>query len=407
MPRALIALAGFAAACIAFFGKTLLPAHPLYGGDFLVFFYPIRCFLRDYVLEYGRLPLWNPYLLCGYPQVADLQAFAMYPGGILFYVFSPESAYGWTVAIHLILASAGMFLFAGRMGYARTASFLAGLVYAFNGYILRHLYAGHLAYLQSAAWVPWLWWAFARAASLPAPRGWVFVAVCTALMVLGGHPLMGFYGLIFLLGLAVVRPWPVDRPSLSKSLIAFAACVLTGFALAGAQVIPTLEFMSWTTRGDGVSLEAAVRGSLRPVEILNLFFPFAFGNPLDATYWIGSYAHSFWESGAHAGALAALALLGFGWKTATAFERYCFVIFAASIFLALGKYNPLFGYVHAIPGVDHFRDPIRALFLAMAAQSILVAGLVRRMEDRLPVHAARMIAGWIAAGIALDRKSVV
>lgn len=345
----------------------------------MTYFYPMKHFLRDYVLEHGSLPLWNPYLLCGYPFIADIQVSAFYPGGILMYLFSPEKSYAATLAVHFLLMAVGMYLFAGRMGYSRIASWVAGIVYAFNGFALRNLSVGHLTLFQTMAMAPWLWWSYARAVKLPGTRGWALVSIFTAFILFGGCPQNALYALIFLMMLAFLLPWFDPEISLRKSLGVFAACAATGFMVAAIQLLPTAEFTAWSPRSNGISYEAAMSGSLHPADLLNFFFPKIFGNPIAGTYWLRRDVHPFWEAGSYAGILTAAAVFGFRWKTATRFERVCLGMLVFSLAFALGKYNPLVPFIQSLPVFNFFRGPIRLLYLAVTAASILAAGLVQRI----------------------------
>ena len=51
----------------------------LLRSDVFLYYLPIYETLYGTLLE-GRLPLWNPYQLCGIPRLASLQAGFFYPG---------------------------------------------------------------------------------------------------------------------------------------------------------------------------------------------------------------------------------------------------------------------------------------------------------------------------------------
>lgn len=377
--------------CLLLFWPVLLPGRLLFGSDFMMFFYPMKKFLREYFLETGTLPLWNPYLMCGMPFLADLQVSAFYPGGFLFYAMDPEKAFGVTVALHVWVAAVGMFLFAVESGFSRPAAFLAGAVYAFNGFALRHIYAGHLTIFQTVAWAPWIWWAFQRSLKRPLPGGWASVSIFTALLLLGGFPQIAFYALLFWLGLAVVHPAADSAVTFPRRIAVFGVTAATGFVLSAIQLIPGLELTSWSTRADGMAYAAATGDSMRWFDFFNLFFSRLFGSPTDQTYWGTVSASYFWEAGCYAGPVAAAALFGFRWKTASRLERYCIVVLGISLFLAMGKYNPLFPFVHALPIFKNFRVPVQILYLSVTALSLLAAGLVDRVYRNESISIVRIL----------------
>ena len=85
--------------CLVLFSEILIRGKYLYGSDFVLYFYPVKKYIRDSVLSSQRLPFWNPYLFSGTPLVTNIQASMFYPLGFLFYLLPPESAYGYTIAM--------------------------------------------------------------------------------------------------------------------------------------------------------------------------------------------------------------------------------------------------------------------------------------------------------------------
>ena len=46
---------------LMFFSKVICSGRPLFGSDFVLYFYPLKKLIRDYVFSHGTLPLWNPF----------------------------------------------------------------------------------------------------------------------------------------------------------------------------------------------------------------------------------------------------------------------------------------------------------------------------------------------------------
>jgi len=64
--------------------------------DGLLYNFPHRLF-SIMLLKRGDIPLWNPYILCGFPQLAALQPAALYLPNIFFLsIFSPIIASTWS-----------------------------------------------------------------------------------------------------------------------------------------------------------------------------------------------------------------------------------------------------------------------------------------------------------------------
>ena len=56
------------------FVRLPLAQEALYGSDFVLYFYPLKEFIRDHLLSHGTIPLWNAYQFSGTPLICE------YPG---------------------------------------------------------------------------------------------------------------------------------------------------------------------------------------------------------------------------------------------------------------------------------------------------------------------------------------
>lgn len=339
--------------------------------DALTYFFPVKEFLRVHVVEQGAIPFWNPYLFCGMPFAADIQVGAFYPGGILFYFFPAEHAYGWTVFLHCFLAAVGMFFFALSLGFSASPAWICGFLYAFNGFVMRHVYAGHLTVLQSLACAPWVWWAFQRAKHCRGPAGFAGLTLSMAILFLAGHPPLTLQVLLFLFVLIAATVW--DSPALRKRCVVIGlTAFVVGCMVAGIQLLPSLELVSWSSRRHGLDYQAAVGNSLHPTEVLNIFFPSIFGRPHDGTFWPGIH-HSFWESGGYVGILGIVGMFGVCLRGNRSVERLCLLMLGFALFCAAGKYNPLFRIFQSLPPFNLFRNPVQFLFVGTTLISLLAA----------------------------------
>ena len=125
----------------------------LFGSDFLYYFYPIKRFIRGCLSE-RIFPFWNPYLFSGSPFIANIQASMFYPLGFLYYLISQDSAYLYTTILHFALGSLFMYAFMRDISISQAGSLVASFVFSFNGFLLGHLYAGHLSFIQNYIWIP-------------------------------------------------------------------------------------------------------------------------------------------------------------------------------------------------------------------------------------------------------------
>ncbi len=134
----------------------------------------------------GHVPLWDVSENAGMPLLGNPTAAVLYPGKLIFAVFSyPWAVRLYTVA-HTVLAFAGMWVLVRGWQASWTAATLAGLSFAFGAPVLFQYC--NIIYLVGAAWIPWGFWAVDRWLRLHRGSGVLALAVVLAMQVLGGDP---------------------------------------------------------------------------------------------------------------------------------------------------------------------------------------------------------------------------
>ncbi|MFO8058762.1 MAG: hypothetical protein R6V10_15855 [bacterium] len=250
--RALLPLAGVVFAC-AFFsflpallGQTIVdsPRFNDIGHQWI----PFASFLKD-CYSSGVFPLWDPHDMCGMPFLAFSHTSSLYPPWVVLnLVFE---AYHRTMAfdifIHLGLAGASTVLLLLFLGRSRTSAFIAGMVFAFSGFLFHSINVPHT--LHTCAWIPA--WYLACFSLLRRPRFSVYLAasLCLALMVAGGDletTVYAFIGLIFELILRF-REGTISR----TSLVALAGSLVTAGIIASPMALPALELLESSIRAEG------------------------------------------------------------------------------------------------------------------------------------------------------------
>ncbi len=174
------------------FGKPLLNGSVLYGVDFLAYFYPLKTFIRDHFLAHWSLPFWNSYQFSGTPMISNIQASMFYPPGLLYYLFPPETAYGYSTILHSVFGSLFMFAFMRTIAVSAAGSFVAALVFSINGFFIGHLYAGHLTFVQTYIWIPLVFLFLNRFAQSRTLAPAVWAGLLLGIQILGGFPQIAF-----------------------------------------------------------------------------------------------------------------------------------------------------------------------------------------------------------------------
>ncbi|MFB3786465.1 MAG: hypothetical protein ACE15F_08850 [bacterium] len=380
-----VALAG---AVILLFGREILLEHASpFRGDIPVQFYPWKEYTRD-MLASGEIPYWNPYAYGGAPFLANMQSAVFYPLDLALFVFPQEWFFGLSLLLHWLVAALGAFWLARICGAGSFPAALAALAYSLNGFNMIHIPAGnHLTY-AGAAWAPWM---FGSVAGFVLTRGsrlpWALAtAGIVTLHFLCGHPQMMFYSLVFsflfclILGIFVERTREQPNPVVPMLRTgAWSMFTLLGLALAGMQLVPTLQYLGEANRAAGLDLAMATEFSFAPHRLITLFCPEYYG-----TFIAGNHYDSFvYWSCAYAGVIVpVLAAVAF-----TARKRFpavipLMIVGGLGLFLAWGRGNPVYAALFQLPGFGHFRAPAKFLPYYLVPVCVLAALAVEWISGR-------------------------
>jgi uncharacterized protein (DUF697 family) len=377
----------FVTISLIFFMKVLSSGRSLYGSDFVTFFYPLKTFIRNYVLTYGSLPLWNPFLFSGTPLMANIQASMFYPLGFLYYLFPSDLAYVYSTILHVILGCCFMYIFMRGLSVSHAGSFISASIFIFNGYFMGHVYAGHLTFVQAYIWIPLIFLFLYRFIETKNFKHSVTAGLLLGVQILGGFPQIAFYTILGVLFFGLYKSLYFlnhQSPKAAGGLgIGLCLILVLGFTLAAIQILPTLEFTKLSTRSGGVDYAFATYESLHPKELLAFILPDIFGNAIDQTYWRSRESWHFWESCGYVGLLP-LFLVFIRVETVSyqRLKRFFLALLLLALFLALGKHNPLYPLVYKLPGFGSFRIPAQIIFLYVFGMAVVSGiGMERMMGD--------------------------
>lgn len=140
------------AAVLLFFRENLAHNTIYYENDTRVFYYPVMSDLAESV-KTGKISMWSPYLLTGFPLFADGESGALYPINLLLLAHVPiDQAFVWLTVIRFILAAVFMYAYARSLRLARSASCASAAVFSFGGFSVAQMH--HMNLVNSAAWLP-------------------------------------------------------------------------------------------------------------------------------------------------------------------------------------------------------------------------------------------------------------
>ncbi|TFG62759.1 MAG: hypothetical protein E4H28_07270, partial [Gemmatimonadales bacterium] len=362
------------------FLPVLIGGESFFGRDVAPFFYPMKHFLAE-SFDNGRFPLWNPWSAGGGPFFATLQPGVLYPGSLFLLVLPFPHSADSIVILHFVLAGAGWFVLLRHWGRSTPAATFGALAFILGGFFLS--IANFLNNLQTVAWAPWLFLAWARYLTHgSAGRLAAFSALC-AVAFLGGEPqlLSLILGLVLAHGLLKLGP---VAPSRSRQLGSYALAGGLAIATVGVQLVPFMEFIGQSVRALPLEMSFTSSRSLEPAGLAHLFIPPPFEAGLHdfTTQYIG-YRNVPWLLSVYPGVVIIAfwlrGLQGEDRRTSWFWGSLAFL----GIALALGRYSPLYRVLFEfIPPFRAFRYPEKFMVLLALGLPVLSAiGFDRWREE--------------------------
>lgn len=348
------------------------------GSDVLYDFHYDRAMTAG-ELERGRLPMWNPHTMCGFPQIAAMQTGALYPVTMLIgQAAAPERIWYWSVLLHGALLGLFAYLWLEHgLGRKPLAAFAGTMIVTLSSFFFLRVFAGHFAMVCSLPWLLAILWRLERVLRHPSPRATVALALAVAMLVYAGYPLFLFYAAL----VASFRGMWLIASKRGAALAPLAWGIggfVLGVAFSGPQLFPALELSKLAHRAQ-VDPSFATQFSLPPEALLTMIAPGALGDGVTAEgrYW-GRWI--VWEASAFLGVVALIiGLCGSFSDRKRALPWIGFALFALA--LALGRYTGLYDlFLTVVPGADTFRAPNRYVLVATLALAAAVSAVFERLS---------------------------
>jgi flagellar basal body-associated protein FliL len=354
-------------------------------GDLLLYFYPLRDYASEAIRSL-RLPLWEPYTFMGAPFLANSQVGFFYPFNILTAWLPVAHAVAWNIVLHLVIATAGMYLLARHnLRLSAFASLCAAVSFGLGGYLGAQI--EHLNQLQVLAWLP-LQVALVLPVPTAKPRYWLSVALLSltiTLQVLAGHT-QSLYICMAALAVAIsgtfiartIMLWRANHTQPQQNagtkpvtILLWAVIPLCLLLIAGGlaalmsavQLAPTLELASYSARSGGLTIYEVGAFSWRPWVMARALLP-TYGDPLFAEYvaylGVGGLALAL------LGALCVFTPDSASLQAALHKEHalLAVLLIVCGVLLALGIATPLFRLLYKLaPGFNLFRAQARWLVI--------------------------------------------
>lgn len=383
------------------------------SSDHQLFFKPFSEFIGN-AYRHGKLPLWNPFLYLGMPQIALASPSYIYPPTLLYAVQSYSQAVSEQQILHHLVAAIGGALFCQSIGLGFGASAIAGLGFAFSGYMFS--LSANYTLVAAVSWLPFalftsrrirfsdtkssrcFWVALMSVAifmMVSAGRPEVFVPV---ILIITAHAVTGFVR-FNLLKIDESKFDGIDEHKPLSILFYRLLALVIGCGLAMPLLLPALEWASVSARANGMAPDVALLWSSN----WYTFATIVLGQPFGDLQTLGNSllpvaadraAYMPFLPSAYVGAgVLTFALLGFYHTRSPWLVPACAVIFFGTIF-TLGKYTPVLPWLlehFSVLGV--FRYPVKLIVLPIMGLCLLAGfGFEAVKNNKVGFSALRSLA---------------
>ncbi len=397
---------------------------PLFTGDSILkwdataIYLPWKLFVCETIFS-GNLPLWNPFMGLGFPQMMDPGTW--YPISWIFGIggyglFSLSAEY----LFHVWLGGMGFFLVLRYFQFDIGLSVSLSIAFLFNGFFIGN--AQHLGWIVGAAWIPWIFWAFLKWKSTFQSRQYgLLLVVFLAMQFTGGYPAL-FVVTFYALWVSFI----FDNLDFRNRKFAWRNLLVNPFrATLGAiywlqiwLLFAVATLPAWVglilnlpgiTRANGVATSGQMFGSFPSVGLLSILNPVWFNHWIEKGHGKGSLDAAQTDismMNAYVGGFlvfSAIAFLVIGWRKCwfnKEHKKFLLISFMVALFffmLSMGGELPLKSWMNSfLPGFNYFRFPavvrifgMIALFLTLG--KILDVSLLRVSKNRFTIQVVVMV----------------
>ncbi|MFK7894992.1 MAG: hypothetical protein AB8G23_04100 [Myxococcota bacterium] len=195
---------------------------------------------RISLLEFGQLPLWNPYLGGGVPLAGNSLSHGFAPSILPVLLFGTIPGIKIVIAVYLLLSQIGMRRLAIVRGQSGAAPWLAAIVFSLGGVYAQRLTHGHFEWI-AMAWMPLILAMLHPSPQLSRPFRIALGGLFYAFLFLDGGPYQFAFFTLFAAAYSAVLA-ATERKS--APLLELLAVGLLGAGIAALKLLPVLDVVS-------------------------------------------------------------------------------------------------------------------------------------------------------------------
>lgn len=384
-----------------FYPEPQLFIQPEYGrSDISHFNIPVR-YMYSEALKGGQLPFWEKTIGTGFPILAESQMGAfLFPNYLLYNTLPFWLAFNLSYVLAFFFIGTGMYLFIREITKNGCIGLIAGLSFAFSGYFIGH--TSHINMLQTAAFVPWMFWMYERWSKSHA-WGWLFgMIILASQQILGGHMQTSFITGLMLMAYASRELVDKQYKKVFRQYMFVITIFILGFVLSAIQILPTLELHQLSIRSEPYTVDSVTYFSMKPDSLLTMLHPYIMGNILDGTYkylpGFSNHGNIFWETQAYIGIVMFVAFIGSLLFLKKKNVKFLWITIGLAALLMFAKYSPLY-FIYAIPPFSYFTTPARFLMAFLFFVTVVGAYTLQYFMTKVPTSKHKGLYILLVSGV--------
>ena len=329
--------------------------------------YAIHHILDQARQQLSEWPQWQPWIFSGMPS---MEAFTyvnlLYlPSYLLDLIGVADLNIQF---IHLIFSGVGMLLLVNKLISNKKISFIIGLLWMFNPFLITMIVYGHGSQMMTAAYLPWTLYFLHNLKSDQSIFNLLIFSLFFGFQLQRAHVQIAYYACM-LLGSYFIFSFFKNRNK--KYLFFFIAGCFVAFMLAAHIYLPSLDYRSVSIRSSAIgSFDYATNWSMHPRELITYVLPhfYGFGGSTYTGYM------PFTDYPNYVG-LMVLIIAFFSLKKFKNERVFFWIILLFSILLSFGKYFEDFYkiFYNYLPFFSSFRVPSMILIISNFCLYILCA----------------------------------
>ncbi len=319
-------------------------------NDIEISHYPNLLLIQQTMINRFGIPLWNPYILGGYPFDGDPLSGLWYPANWLVLFFPILIGINLSVLIHVFLGGVGIYRLMQKLGIGKGTAVVIGLLFTTLPKIYAHFGAGHYSYLTAFCLTPWL----CSAALSKSKYAWIAQALLIGAMALADIRWLPF-GVTCWIACLISRKNNGFKDPARNFYLSAAGWLACGLIICTGFLFALLQFSQFTTRST-LSVNDVSELALPASRLFTIFFP-SFGVTPEWMVYLGM-------------GLPLMAMVGM-LRGKPKNTLVWVILTIGCILFSLGSQIPGFSLLSQIPGFDMMRVPSRMMFIANLSILIL------------------------------------